>query len=187
MYRSIFSSSPTRSSNKLGVMHLADMATAFGDVCFRGFLGQVLQKSNSGRDLRAFLLPRNRAGKHMGSNRKGTLHPRKRTSVGCLSDVNSGPTTDASDLGLRRAQLGVPIQHHAKPIAGLNCGDGKSLLGGQSDGKAQRGIGFEPTTTFKVLQGRELVSRYIIAKVVSDLADNLHGLCRSHATYGASR
>ena len=105
------------------------------------------------------------------------------------SDVRFVPIGDIGHVAiaekrgaLRCTQLGAPIQHHAEPIAGLDCGDGNSVLGGQSDGKAQRRIGFEPTTTFKVLQGRELVSRYILAKEVAELKHNLYGLCHSYAT-----
>src|SRR6516225_7261057 len=89
------------------------MATASGDVRFR-FLGQVLQKPNNDGHLCEFLLPRNGAGKHMGSNRK--------------APVTSGSLTPGEPRHARRAagamrvqaikqQQSTTLAHAATPLA----------------------------------------------------------------------
>ena len=102
----------------------------FGDVRFRGLPGQFLRKPNNGRDLCAFLLPRNRAGKHMGSSRKsaglrsGSLTPgvRARSSAkqpreygrrGCGMMRHFAAITDTASRSQAPSLIGAARRPHS--------------------------------------------------------------------------
>jgi len=77
------------------------MRAAFGDVRFRGLLGQVSQKPNNDGDLCAFLLPRNGPGKHMGSRCFGALETALRSRAIMRSRCSQAPSL----IGAARRRL----------------------------------------------------------------------------------